>query len=74
MLCKDCVNTTYCGPFQKSDNMRGCGRGIPELHPSAVAEKVVRKVNLAVDELGLDRDEYSREVVAEITKALNQRG
>lgn len=74
MNCENCTNKTYCAPFRDIEDLRGCGSGIPEFHPSAIAEKVVRKVNRGIEEMNLDRTKYSREVMKEIKKALSKNG
>ena len=70
MYCENCKNKAYCLDFKKCDTLRGCGSGIPDFLPSDIANSIVQKVNRAVDLMGFDRAEYSREVVAEIKKAL----
>ncbi len=71
MNCEDCKNKSYCEPFKNNDDMRGCGSGIPEFLPFAVAEIVVRKVNRAVEEMGFDREEYSNKVIEAVKNALS---
>lgn len=68
MRCDECPNKRYCPDIIEEPNLLGCSGGEPMYLPSYVAYKVALCIKSAGRRLGIDKEEYLKEIISEIRK------
>lgn len=71
MKCVDCKNTKYCDAYKTMD-FTCCATGTPKYLPSIVADDIVYKIKAGATILGIDQDQYVKDIMDEVYEKLKK--